>query len=179
MIKDHSRFGPCGCSRVPFNNLVWCWVMKPKRHLQEPDLTLVAPILLDSDKFCKLLPFFCSFWQYECCCHIMKYQCSIVLQKMHSLLDPLCFSSRCLKGSFQVPASQGQKNGVFKRIQGESDWDCKSFCFSILLFFIIIGWKCYGLLYVLLRCYCILVIPYSHDCHDGSENVPPLENKIS
>lgn len=82
---------------------------------------LVAPIMLDSDKFCKLLPFFCSFWQYECCCHIMKYQCSIVLQKMHSLLDPLCFSSRCLKGSFQVLASQGQKNGVFKRIQGESD----------------------------------------------------------
>ncbi|KAK9227411.1 hypothetical protein WN943_012464 [Citrus x changshan-huyou] len=39
---------------------------------------------------------------------------------MHSLLDPLCFSSRCLKGSFQVLASQGQKNGVFKRIQGES-----------------------------------------------------------
>lgn len=138
MIKDRSRFGPCGCSHVPFNNLVWCWVMKPKRHLQEPDLTLVAPILLDSDKFCKLLPFFCSFWQYECCCHIMKYQCSIVLQKMHSLLDPLCFSSRCLKGSFQVLASQGQKNGVFKRIQGESDWDCKSFCFSILLFLLLL-----------------------------------------
>lgn len=33
--------------------------------------------------------------------------------------------------------------------------------------------------YVLLGCYCILVIPYSHDRHDGSENVPPLENKIS
>lgn len=138
MIKDLSRFGPCGMLTCSFQQS--CLVLSDEAKEAPPTARsyLVAPIMLDSDKFCKLLPFFCSFWQYECCCHIMKYQCSIVLQKMHSLLDPLCFSSRCLKGSFQVLASQGQKNGVFKRIQGESDWDCKSFCFSILLFLLLL-----------------------------------------